>query len=403
MYSTLQTLFHSWRTLWRRPGPALPDPEEATPAAPPPLAESDEPAEAPVPFEVESARMAEARRLLEETLQRPVPAAPEEIAWVAAPGDAAAQARRARTLEALSGLKQLPALQTLAKSFIRAAARDDVDLGEVAAAIAKDPALSVRVLQMANAAAHGHALPADDLGAAVLRLGVVRVRWLSQAIYMLRESRTSAPGYDWRHLWIHALATATIAEEIGRRLGLPADPLLGLAALLHDVGKIVLSVVCPEDYGAALLAAWNQARPLDELERVQLGVSHREAGEVFLEQCGLPPVVVAAAVHHHAPAGAPEAAQPTVAVIALANHLSKAFGLGFSGTVAAGDEVDFTELEAWATLEGATGRTFDRLLLEDGLRRWIPQLRTELGRLGGAADDRPPPTAPGEIPVSRIT
>jgi len=381
MYSTLQTLFHSWRTLWRRPGPALPDPEEATLAAPPPLAESDEPAEAPAPEFAESARMAEARRLLEETLQRPLPMAPATVVAVAAPDDAAGETRRSRTLAARGGLKQLPALQALAKSFIRAAARDDVDLAEVAAAIARDPALSVRVLQLANAAAGGHAAPVEDLGAAVLRLGVGRVRWLSQAIYMLRDSRATAPGFDWRHLWIHALATAAIAEELGRRLGLPAEPLLGLAALLHDVGKLVLAVVCPEDYGAALLAAWNQARPLDELEQVRLGVSHREAGRIYLEQCGLPPVVLAAAVHHHAPAGAPAATQATVAVIALANHLSKAFGLGFSGTGAASAEAEFTELAAWATLEGATGRTFDRWLLEDGLRRWIPQLRTELAHL----------------------
>lgn len=282
-------------------------------------------------------------------------------------------------MAALAQLKQIPALQSLAQGFLQAASRTDVDLDEVVEAIGKDPALCVRVSRMANSAAIGPEKHIDDLTHAVQMLGLIRVRSLARALYTLRDSRSIAPGFDWRHLWVHALATATLAEELERRLGLPSDPLLYLSALLHDVGKIVLSVGCPDDYASVMVAAWNRTWSLDDLERMQLGMSHREAGEYYLERSGLPAVVVSCALHHHEPARAPEEHRQQVAIVALANFLSKAYGLGFSGsTLGLDGQDDFVELTVWTVLEESTGRKFDREGIETEMQAVIPEIKVEL-------------------------
>lgn len=348
-------------------GPVGAETVVAEEAAPVPVVEADIPSEAD-----------EMCAALAETILRPV----NEPALVEAPGDAEMAVRRARTLTAIEYLKQIPALKSLARGFLQAAARDDVDLDEVVGTIGKDPALCVRVLRMANSAAVRPVAAVEEVGQAVQMLGIVRVRTLARALYTLRDSRAIAPGFDWRHLWIHALAVATLAEDLQRRLGLPADPGLYLAALLHDVGKIVLSIACPDEYAAVMVVAWNQSRPLDELECRVLGLSHREAGEVYLERSGLPAPAVAAALFHHFPGAAPAEHRKLVALVALANHLAKAYGLGFSGSAPdAEEDLEFGELPAWDILECETGRTFDRMEIEESIRRAIPELKAELRQL----------------------
>lgn len=387
MIASIQAVFNRWKTLvWGVRG-ALPEsghePEMDAAIFESELsdAEGASPQESEAPENTSDPE--EQRAALAEIVMRPV----DVPSFVLAPGDVEVALRRERTLTALEGLKQIPALQSLAKGFVEAATREDVDLDEVLQAIGKDPSLCVRVSRMANSAEIGIAAGVEDLRQAVQLLGVIRVRTLARALYTLRDSRSLAPGFDWRHLWIHALATAALAVEIERRLRLPADPLLYLAALLHDVGKIVLSVACPDEYAAVLVAAWNRAQPLDALERWQLGVSHREAGEVFLERSGLPGAVISTALFHHAPGDAPESHRLQAAVVALANHLSKTYGLGFSGAVPAdGTEGEFSGLPAWKVLETETGRTFDREGFEEEIGRTIPGLKVELRNLRAMSD-----------------
>lgn len=388
MMPSLQAVLHRWWTLlWSDggavaktadvPSPAVAAEALAVAVAPamPVVVAAEAPLAAPAPRHVEADEDCVA---LAETVRLAVP----EPALIMSPGDAEMAERRAKTLTAIEQLKQIPALQSLARGFLQAAARDDVDLDEVIATIGKDPALCVRVLRMANSAAIRPETTIEDVQQAVQMLGVIRVRTMARALYTLRDSRSIAPGYDWQHLWIHALATATLAEDLQGRLGLPADPGLYLAALLHDVGKIVLSIACPEDYAAVMLTAWNHSRSLDELERTCLGVSHREAGEVYLERSGLPFAVVSTALHHHFPGAAPVEHRQLVALVALANHLAKAYGLGFSGSVAGvEDDLEFGELPAWDILESDSGRTFDRLETEEAIRALIPGLKADLRSL----------------------
>src|SRR3569833_3682957 len=96
--------------------------------------------------------------------------------------------------------------------------RREVSVGEGVETIEKDSALCVRVLRMANSVLVSPERRIEDLETAVQMLGVARVRKAAQALFTVRDADRVAEGFDWRHLWIHALATAVIAEELERRL-----------------------------------------------------------------------------------------------------------------------------------------------------------------------------------------
>ncbi len=287
---------------------------------------------------------------------------------------------RADTLRALDQLKNIPALQSLARGFVQATGNAATPVSEIVEWVKKDSSLCVRILGMANSAGVGAERRVEDLHGAVQMLGVLRIRRLAHAIFTLRDAQRMAEGVDWRHLWVHALATAALAEELERRLRPRGESQIYLAGLLHDVGKVVLSTIAPEIYRGILIDAWNGAGELEALERERLGVDHREAGTIFARHHKLPALAIEAISHHAWPEDA-VAHRLETALVALANHLSKAHGLGFSGARLAADEPEFHELRTWKVVEAECGHAVDPFTIEMDLADFIAELRAELREL----------------------
>lgn len=340
-----------------------------------------------------------AERAPAQAAKRPAPSACEEadiLAGVSRPANPAGEAPavavlppidpalRQRTLEALRDLQQIPALQSLAQGFLRAATGDGGSVEAVVAAVQKDPALCVRVLRLANSALVRPERKIEDVFTAVQMLGLRRVATLTQAMFTLRDAQHVATGLDWRHLWVHALATAALAEELQQRLQVRPEPGLHLAALLHDVGKIVLSTVEPEKYRAVLDAGWNHGAGLDALERSHFGVGHREAGALFARQAGLPAEVIAA-IEHHADPVAASGHRVLVALVSLANYLAKRHGLGFSGARLGEVDGELAQQPGWRVLADEAGVRPDFWLLEEELPELVEAVKGDLQLLHVAA------------------
>jgi putative nucleotidyltransferase with HDIG domain len=376
MISALQLRFGGWWSwLIGKPRPAS-APRPAPPPAPPPPAAAFVPTP-PAPVAAEAGEQSRPDR--EELTQTLLETVGGKAASIAAPAEAD-PGRRARTLAELANLQQIPALQSLARGFLLATSRDEVSLDEIVEVVQKDPALCVRVLRMANSAFVSPEQRIDDIMTAVQMLGVRRVRTLAQALFTMRGSTAVAEGFDWKHLWIHALATAAVAEELEQRLGLPANPRLYLAALMHDVGKIVLSTIEPEAYRGVLVDGWNGHQRLEVLEEVRLGVGHGEAGEIFARQSGLPDEIVETIRHHAHPENTGDHPLP-VALVSVANYVSKTYGLGFSGARLDDTDGDFEALPAWAVIARHTGGRVDPGQLEQELHAFVLALKPELQSL----------------------
>ncbi len=368
MSAVMRLFFGSW---WARffgraaqPRPVASD-SQAEPAAEP-RARRATPAVRPSP---EAAQKALADTVRGEVGLPLVPLPAEDLA-----------ARREQTLAAMANLQQIPALQSLAQNFLRTLNQVDVDVSDVVLVLAKDSALCVRILKMANSVAVASERRIDDLESAVQMLGIARVRKAAQSMVMLRDSHRVTAGFDWRHLWMHAIATASIADELEKRLRGEEPPALHVAALLHDVGKIVLSTVAPEEYRRILVATWHEQGRLEELEHERLGVDHREAGRRFAEHAKLPEMIAEAIAHHDRPEEA-ESFRFEVALVALANHVSKAHGLGFSGARLGVEADEFAASPAGRVVEAELGRKPDIDAIESDLPELLAGVRAELREL----------------------
>lgn len=114
------------------------------------------------------------------------------------------------------------------------------------------------------------------------------------------------PGYGLGRgeLWRHAVAVSVISENLSKGLDLPVPEETFTAALLHDVGKLVLGGMVHADL-ARIEGALARGVSFENAEREVLGLDHAEAGAEILERWSIPEGLVSAVRWHHAPDRSP--------------------------------------------------------------------------------------------------
>ena len=167
--------------------------------------------------------------------------------------------------------------------------------------IAYDSALSAKIRTAANAGASSNLGSAD---AAVSRLGQAKVVALALANCFRKPYSRAIPefGLAADHLWRHSVATAAAVEHLQRRLAQPIPEECLAAALLHDLGYLVLARTLPADVQALLATeskqGWTQTR---RSEQELAGTDHAHVGGAIAGHWGLPPVFIDTITHHHTP------------------------------------------------------------------------------------------------------
>ena len=115
---------------------------------------------------------------------------------------------------------------------------------------------------------------------------------------------------------VHALATQRAADQIGRAVGWVERDELAVAALLHDVGRLVISRLHP---GYKVYFDAGSRTPEQRLrdEREQLGIDHALVGGVLARRWNLPQRIAVAIERHHA-----EDADGLAAMVATADMVA---------------------------------------------------------------------------------
>lgn len=201
--------------------------------------------------------------------------------------------------EAADALEPLPASVTRLAGLV---SDPDIDLESVVEVISYDPALAGDVLRRANSAASAPRSPIVDVGQAAARLGSAAI--LTMAMGHAVGHRMSAPleiyGLSPGELWRHSVATAISAEVVRSKSSVAIPPQAVTAALLHDIGKMVLARCVPPDVFAAIRQVVEEHRvPLAEAEQHYLGTNHADVGRVVAVTWSLPLSIQIGITRHH--------------------------------------------------------------------------------------------------------
>jgi len=222
-----------------------------------------------------------------------------------------------------SHLEPLPQAVT---RLIAIFSRDDWEPSQVLEVVRLDPVLTGKVLGAANSAASGARVPILDLADAVLRIGPRAVVGLAIAAGARNCMSAALPqfGLGEGELWRHSVAALLAAETAGAHFGLPYSTAAATAALLHDVGKILLArFLDPDTLDYLTLARVESGRTILEAELEVLSVSHGELSALVAAHWGLPDSIVRIVHHHHDLAHAPEDVRTEVALVQIADAAAR--------------------------------------------------------------------------------
>jgi HD-like signal output (HDOD) protein len=202
--------------------------------------------------------------------------------------------------KAIGAMEQLPSFPGSYHELVEAAACSNTDESAIAEIIERDPALSVRVLQLANSVHYRVGRPVASVRAAVRYVGLSTLRALAlstQVFGAIDPSMLLAE--PLRSLQDRSLLKAQLAREW---VGEPHHSEEAFTvALLLDVGQIVLACCCRSAFQMAVEEALQTRRPQAELERQHCGVTHAEVGAYFLALWGMPASMVDIVGSHQFP------------------------------------------------------------------------------------------------------
>lgn len=167
----------------------------------------------------------------------------------------------------------LPTLPEVAQRLMATFGREDVSLRELASLIAQDPALTARLLRLANSARYRPRERITRLQDAAALIGLGPLRSLAMGACLARAF-PALPGFDRLRFWRQNLATAAYARWLASTLGLDVDT-AEVAGLVLRSGELLLMMTEP---GTAVLVESLAGAPdsIFELQRQHFGCSHAE-------------------------------------------------------------------------------------------------------------------------------
>ncbi|HUD49599.1 MAG TPA: HDOD domain-containing protein [Candidatus Baltobacteraceae bacterium] len=229
----------------------------------------------------------------------------------------------------INRVRFLPPAPRIVPELMKLLKQTDLDSSKVVKLVSYDPALTANVLRICNSAYFGAATTTCDLQEAVTRLGFQQVYQLVTAVMGARMLGASQPGYglDDGELWKHSIAVAVTAQMMARKLS-DDENLIFTAALLHDIGKIILAQALETIYPKLVRETEMNQQSLLESEKKLLGVQHAEVGARLLERWKFPPNIVASVWFHHSPKGAGNH-QRLASYIYLADMIAHFMGHGY--------------------------------------------------------------------------
>jgi len=196
---------------------------------------------------------------------------------------------------------------------------------QIAAVVERDVAMTAKVLQLANSALFGLTQTVTSVQGAVMFLGVDTIKSLALTAEAFGKlAPRNVDGFSIEAFQAHAMLVARITAAIlpaGR-----AQQEAVTAALLHDIGKLVLISDSGQRWTQLHRMAIEREVPLHTVELEIEGVTHADIGSYLLSLWGLPDGIAEAVAHHHTAGSVEGLALDGVAAVHIADALAHELG-----------------------------------------------------------------------------
>jgi HD-like signal output (HDOD) protein len=204
-------------------------------------------------------------------------------------------------LDRIKQCESLPTLPAAALHVLQLTANDEAEVNELAETIRNDPALSVKLLRAVNSSFYGLSQKVSNVQQAVALLGLRAVKTLVLGFSLISNLRNrNKTGFNHLHYWRRSMYSATAARIIGQKVFAGREEDCFVAALLMDIGTLVLDQVLGDEYGE-LYERIESHSDLPIAETHHLGIAHPEVSGHMAQGWKLPEILAVPMANHHAP------------------------------------------------------------------------------------------------------
>ena len=202
--------------------------------------------------------------------------------------------------EELKNTGKLPSPSGVGLRILVLTRSEDCSLDEIARTLQSDPALTGRILKLANSALSSGVQPATAVREAGIRLGLRTVCNVALGFSLITGNRVGrCAAFDYDRYWSWSLACAVAAEKLSRELGLGSAGEAFTLGLLARIGRLALASVHSAEYARVLGSLKSQdSFELEQLERDAFCINNREVAAAVAEDWGLPAVFSEVLLHH---------------------------------------------------------------------------------------------------------
>jgi putative nucleotidyltransferase with HDIG domain len=228
----------------------------------------------------------------------------------------------------LDDVKSFPSMPAAALKLLTLLKDENTSNAQIEQILRYEPGLTANILKLTNSAFFGLPTKIGSIRQAILMIGWKKLTQIVLASCVSAIIDKPVQGYDLSagDLWRHSVAVSVASETLAKELKLPVSEEVFTAALLHDVGKMVLGRYVKEDI-AVIDGEEMQDVPFEQVERSMFGIDHAEIGANILRRWSFPPAMISAVRWHHEPDSAPKPG-PMIDVVHVADVLCLMSGIG---------------------------------------------------------------------------
>ena len=187
---------------------------------------------------------------------------------------------------------QLYSLPSVAIEVLELTAQPKVDVPELKRCIENDPALTAKILRVVNSSLFGLSREVSDLNQALALLGIKPLKLLVLGFSLSHAANKQPMGAAMQGYWRRTLTLAVAARELAARVYRKSGDEPFIAALLQDLGELVLLQELGEPYAQLITRAKERGASVSEVEERVLGFTHAALTVELLEAWKLPPAIV---------------------------------------------------------------------------------------------------------------
>jgi len=229
----------------------------------------------------------------------------------------------------IQGIDQLKPVPQVANKVLALARNPKSSMADLAEVIVYDQALTANLLRVCNSAYFSLPVKVNSIQQALMYLGMDQLVNLVVMNSGSEDMKSKQEGYDLEagELWKYSVSSALIAQELAEKKGVKNTQMIFTAALLKDIGKVVLNQYVAKLFEKINFLVSKHQMGFREAEKAVIGIDHAELGGLVAAKWQFSQEMVDIIRNHHMPED-PAKYNFETQIVYLADTICMMMGIG---------------------------------------------------------------------------